>query len=92
MAKPKTPTKRKKRRPKKKSAAAKAKASSGPSTVKKAVASGGGGGGVMQSMRSGFKRAAGVGDEAEKPSTASNLIWTLLLLAAVGFLLYRYYG
>lgn len=57
--------------------------------------SGGGGGssgGVMQSIRSGFKNAAGVGESKEKPSTVSNIIWTLVLLAAVGFLIYRWYG
>ncbi len=91
MAKSKTPAKRKKRRAKKKSSASKASASSGPSTVKKSLSSGGGGG-VMQSMRSGFKRAAGVGDQPEKPSTASNIVWTILLLAAVALLLYRWYG
>ncbi len=56
----------------------------------------GSGGGLMQSMRSGFKRAAGVGDdtggESDKPSTLSNVLWTVLLLAAVGALLYRWYG
>lgn len=53
---------------------------------------GGGSGGVMQSIRSGFKRAAGVEESKEKPSTLSNIIWTLVLLAAVGFLIYRWYG
>ncbi|HJL15594.1 MAG TPA: hypothetical protein RMH99_08065 [Sandaracinaceae bacterium LLY-WYZ-13_1] len=52
------------------------------------------GGGVMQSMRAGFRRAAGAenakGDD--KPSTLSNVLWTVVLLAAVGFLLYRWYG
>ena len=62
------------------------------STPKKAAASSGGGG-VMQSIRSGFQRAAGAGEPVdEKPSTASNVIWTVVLLAAVAFLLYRWYG
>ncbi|MFK7988212.1 MAG: hypothetical protein AB8I08_19485 [Sandaracinaceae bacterium] len=52
-----------------------------------------GGGGVMQSIRSGFQRAAGAGETVEeKPSTASNVIWGLVLLGAVAFLLYRWYG
>ena len=52
------------------------------------------GGGVMQSLRSGFQRAAGVGDGSpeEKPSTLSNVLWALVLAAGVGFLLYRYFG
>lgn len=50
-------------------------------------------GGVMQSIRSGFQRAAGAGEQVEeKPSTASNVIWGLVLLGAVAFLLYRWYG
>ena len=50
------------------------------------------GGGVMQNIRSGFQRAAGAGEKEEKPSTLSNVIWTVVLLAAVAFLLYRWYG
>lgn len=50
------------------------------------------GGGVMQGIRSGLRRAAGAGDSNEKPSTLGNVLWTLVLLAAVGFLLYRWYG
>lgn len=68
-----------------------------PSTKEKekkvAVASSGGGG-LMQSMRSGFKRAV-TGDNSEesnKPSTVSNVIWTLLFLAALGLLAYRLFG
>ena len=53
---------------------------------------GGSSGGVMQSIRSGFRRAAGVEEAKEKPSTVSNVVWTLVLLAAVGFLIYRWYG
>ena len=53
----------------------------------------GSGGGVMQGIRSGFQRAAGVDDGThEKPSTLSNVLWGVALLAAVGFLLYRFYG
>ena len=51
-----------------------------------------GGGGVMQSIRSGFKRAAGVEESKEKPSTLSNILWMLVLLAAIGVFLYRWYG
>jgi hypothetical protein len=47
-------------------------------------------GGVMQSLRSGFRRATGV--EASKPSRGSNIVWTIILLVAVGILLYRWYG
>lgn len=51
------------------------------------------GGGVMQSIRTGFQRAAGAGEATDdKPSTASNVIWALVLLGAVAFLLYRWYG
>ena len=36
---------------------------------------------------------AGAGDEPEeKPSTLSNVLWTILLLAAIGLLLYRWLG
>jgi hypothetical protein len=59
--------------------------------------SGSGGGGVMQSLRSGMKAAAGVSDgegkkKDDKPSTLSNVIWGIILIAAVAFLLYRWYG
>jgi len=92
MAQPKSGTKKKRRKKKKKATTDDAPASSGPSTVKTAVRSGGGGG-VLTSMREGFKRAAGAGDEPkEKPSRLSNILWTVLLLAAVGFLIYRWYG
>jgi hypothetical protein len=50
------------------------------------------GGGVMQSLRSGFRRAAGAESSGDRPSTASNVIWTIVLVAAVAFLLYRWYG
>ena len=50
------------------------------------------GGGVMQSLRSGFRRAAGVESANDGPSTKSNVLWTLLLVAAVAFFLYRMYG
>lgn len=49
-----------------------------------------GGGGLLQSIRSGFRQAAGV--EESKPSRASNIFWTMLLIAAAGLLLYRWYG
>ncbi|MCA9604216.1 MAG: hypothetical protein KC619_01390 [Myxococcales bacterium] len=91
MVKSGSPPKRKKRMRKKKPADSEGSAE-GMSTTKEAVRSGGGGG-VMQSMRAGFKRAAGVEDgPEEKPSTLSNILWTLLLLAALGFLIYRWYG
>ncbi len=92
MAKPKTPTKRKVRSRKKKKAPHEVDVDA-TSTVKESLRAGGGGG-VMQSLRNGFKRAAGAEDGAEesKPSTVSNIIWTVLLLAALGFLLYRWYG
>ena len=50
-----------------------------------------GGGGVMQSMRSGFKRAAGVGEgPPQKESTLSKIIWGVLILAAAGYVVYKY--
>jgi hypothetical protein len=49
-----------------------------------------GGGGLLQSIRSGFRQAAGV--EESKPSRASNIFWTVLLIAAAALLLYRWYG
>ena len=49
------------------------------------------GGGVMQSLRQGFKNAAGAGEREEKSSTFSNVLWTVLLLAAAGVFIYRYY-
>lgn len=49
------------------------------------------GGGVMQRMRSGFKRAAGVGDEPQqKESTLSKVLWGLLMAGAVAYLVYKY--
>ncbi len=48
-------------------------------------------GGVMQSIRSGFRRATGV-EQSAKPSRAGNIVWTIILLAAVAVLLYRWYG
>ncbi|HHH29137.1 MAG TPA: hypothetical protein ENK57_12440 [Polyangiaceae bacterium] len=88
MGKPKTPSKRKRRQRKKKSTTHKAReAASGT------VGTSGGSGGVMQSMRSGFKRAAGVGDDpGDKPSTTSTVIWALLLLVAIIVFLYRWFG
>ena len=47
-------------------------------------------GGVMQSMRSGFKRAVtGDNEQAEKSSTLSNVIWGIILVAALALLAYR---
>ena len=92
MAQSKSGTKKKRRKKRKKKTEDDGPAPSGPSTVKYAVRSGGRGG-VLTSMREGFKRAAGAGDEPkEKPSRLSNILWTVLLLAAVGFLIYRWYG
>lgn len=93
MSKSGTPAdkRKKKKRRRKKKPADEAAVDAGPSTVKKAVRQGGGG--VMQGLRNGFKRAAGQGeDTGEKPSTLSNILWTVVLLAALGFLLYRWYG
>jgi hypothetical protein len=50
-----------------------------------------GGGGLLQGIRNGIRRAAGTDAPAEKPSKASNIITGLLLLAAVAFLIYRWY-
>lgn len=60
----------------------------------KSATGGGGpptGGGVLQSIRSGFRRAAGV-EESKESSRLGNILWTLLLIAAVALLLYRWYG
>ena len=71
----------------------KRKRKGGKSAGSKSSAGGGGAsGGVMQSIRSGFQRAAGVDDSKEKPSTLSNILWALVLLAAIGVFLYRWYG
>ncbi len=89
MAKSGTPPQKRKKRVRKKKAEA-AEAPSGMSTTKESARSGGGG--VLQSMRSGFKRAAGAEDgPEEKPSTLSNVLWTVLLVAALGFLIYRWF-
>jgi hypothetical protein len=57
--------------------------------------SGGGGGssggGVMQSIRSGFRQAAGA-ETPPKASTTSNVIWALILAVAVGVFLWRWFG
>lgn len=63
----------------------------------KSPASGGGGGppsggGVMQSIRAGFRRAAGAEEPSKDSSRLGNIVWTILLIAAVAFLLYRWYG
>jgi hypothetical protein len=52
----------------------------------------GGGGGLLQGIRNGIRRAAGTDAPAEKPSKTSNIITGVLLLAAIAFLLYRWYG
>ena len=82
----------KRRKKKRKSSSSKAGGSSSSTGVP--TSGSGGGGGVMQNIRSGFQRAAGVddGSKSEKSSTVSNVLWTIALLAAVGFLLYRWYG
>lgn len=62
----------------------------------KSPATGGGGppsgGGVMQSIRAGFRRAAGAEEPSKDSSRLGNIVWTILLIAAVAFLLYRWYG
>lgn len=50
-----------------------------------------GGGGVMQSIRSGFRRAAGA-EESKESSRLGNIVWTIILIAAIAFFLYRQYG
>jgi hypothetical protein len=50
-----------------------------------------GGGGLLQGIRNGIRRAAGTDAPAEKPSKASNIVTGVLLLAAVAFLIYRWY-
>ncbi len=50
------------------------------------------GGGLLQGIQAGIRRAAGTDAPAEKPSKLSNIITTALLIAAVAFLLYRFYG
>jgi len=77
----------KKRRKRKKSAV-----EQGGGSTKKAARAGGGG--VMQGMRASIKRVAGAdrGRKDDKPSTLSNVLWTVVLLLAVAFLIYRYYG
>lgn len=51
----------------------------------------GGGGGLLQGIRNGIRRAAGTDAPAEKPSKVNNIITGVLLLAAVAFLIYRWY-
>lgn len=47
-------------------------------------------GGVMQSMRSGFKRAVtGDHEQTQKSSTVSNVIWGIILVGALALLAYR---
>jgi hypothetical protein len=47
-------------------------------------------GGVMQSRVSGFRTAVGVEKRKKKASWIENLIWAIVLLAAIGFLISRY--
>ncbi|MGE0791492.1 MAG: hypothetical protein AB7S26_37805 [Sandaracinaceae bacterium] len=54
-------------------------------------AGGAGGGGVLQSLRSGFKNVAGVGESDKKESALSNILWTVVLIAAIAFAAYRCY-
>ncbi len=49
----------------------------------------GGGGGLLQSMRSGLRQVAGVEQPQGKPSKLSNIIWTIVLVAAAALLAYR---
>lgn len=77
--------KRKKR--KRKSKASSSSPAAPPSGVPK---TGGGGGGVLQSMRSGFRQVAGVEQAKGPPSKLSNVIWTILLVAAAALLVYRF--
>ncbi|MEC7525471.1 MAG: hypothetical protein VYE22_36645 [Myxococcota bacterium] len=66
--------------------------SDGTSSASTGVPKTASGGGVMQSMRNGFKSAVGAGDSQpkQKESTLSNVLWTIVLIAAVAFLLYRW--
>ena len=50
-----------------------------------------GGGGLLQGIRNGIRRAAGTDAPAEKPSKTSNIVTGVILLAAVAFLIYRWY-
>lgn len=56
--------------------------------------SGGGqsGGGVLQGIRTGIRRATGVESQPTKPSKTSNIVSGIILVAAIAFLLYRFYG
>ena len=58
------------------------------------VSKSGSGGGGMQSLRSGFKRAAGATDDDRDrgSSTLSNVLWGVVLLGALGVLLYRWFA
>lgn len=48
-------------------------------------------GGVLQSLRSGFRRAAGA-EKPEKESTLSKVIWGVIFAAAIGLLIARFLG
>lgn len=51
------------------------------------------GGGLLQGIHAGLRRAAGTDrDEKSAPSKVGNIITTVLLIAAVAMLLYRFYG
>ncbi|MEQ8457401.1 MAG: hypothetical protein RLO52_11165 [Sandaracinaceae bacterium] len=83
--------KKRKKRKKKSGSSSSTSGSTGASTGVPKTASGGG---VMQSMRNGFKSAVGAGESSKKKkdSTLSNVLWTVVLIGAIGFLLYRTYG
>lgn len=49
-------------------------------------------GGVLQSMRSGFRRAAGAESGPQQESTLSKVVWGLVLVAAIAFAVTRWLG
>ena len=93
MAKPRK--KRQRKKPRRREASAKPESSreaSSPSSPRSSVSASGtsSGGGVLQSMRSGFKRAAGVEGGDKPPSKWSNVFWGALFIAALVLLYYRW--
>ena len=82
-------TKRVKKRRRKRGKGNSGDASRGTTGVSKS----GGGGGLMQGIRSGIQKAAGVDEKpSQSSSKGTNILMTVLLIVAVGFLLYREYG
>lgn len=69
----------------------KSKSSSTSSSSGGGAYSAGGGGGLLQGIRNGIRRAAGTDAPAKEPSKANNIITGVLLLAAIAFLIYRWY-